>query len=171
MFEIDRTHSTVQFAVNHIVSTFRASFEQIEGSLVADGTQATLTAVVEVESVSIGDPEEFREHVVRGHDFFAADEHPSLTFDSTDVELRADSSAIVTGELTMRGISRAVTARGTYRSPTRDPFGAERGALQLHVTVDRRDWGMWWQLPLPDGGDAVGWEVDLSAELELVRAA
>jgi polyisoprenoid-binding protein YceI len=171
VFEIDRTHSTVQFAISHIVSTFRASFDGLDGTLVADGAAASLTAAVEVESVSITDPKEFREHVVRGDDFFAADEHPRLTFRSTDVELRNDGSAIVTGDLTMRGITRSVTAHGSYRSPTPDPFGVEKAALELHVTVDRRDWGMSWQLPLPGGGDAVGWDVDLSAELELVRAA
>ena len=170
-FEIDRPHSTVQFAVSHIVSTFRASFDGIEGKLIADGADATLVASVQVESVSIADPPELREHVVRGNDFFSADAHPQLTFHSTSIELRADGGATVTGELTIRGISRSVTAYGTYRSPTRDPFGMEKAALALRATVDRRDWALDWQLPLPDGGDAVGWDVELSAELELVRAA
>jgi polyisoprenoid-binding protein YceI len=170
-FEIDRPHSTVQFAVSHIVSTFRASFEGIEGTLVIDGADASLVATVEAESVSIAEPPELREHVVRGDDFFAAGEHPRLSFRSTSIELRADGGATVTGELTIRGISRPVTAHGSYRGPTRDPFGTEKAALALRTTVDRRDWDLDWQLPLPDGGDAVGWDVELSAELELVRAA
>jgi polyisoprenoid-binding protein YceI len=170
-FEIDRQHSTVQFAVSHIVSTFRASFDGIEGNLVVDGAEGTLNATVKAESVSIVDPPEFREHVVNSDDFFAAQEHPQLTFRSTTVDLRADGTAAVTGVLTIRGISRTVTAQGSYRAPVRDPFGAEKAALELRATVDRRDWNLDWQLPLPDGGDAVGWDVDLSAELELVRAA
>jgi polyisoprenoid-binding protein YceI len=171
IFQIDRPHSTVQFAVNHIVSTFRATFEGIDGTLVAEGAEASLNATVQVESVSIADPPEFREHVVRGDDFFAAEEHPQLTFRSTSIELRDDGSATVTGELRIRGISRTVTAYGSYRSPTLDPFGVERAALELRATVDRRDWELNWQLLLPDGGDALGWEIELSAELELVRAA
>ena len=63
-----------------------------------------------------------------------------------------------------------MTAGGSYRAPTQDPFGTVRAAISLHATVDRRDWGLSWQLPLPDGGDAVGWEVELTAELELVEA-
>jgi polyisoprenoid-binding protein YceI len=170
-FEIDRPHSSVQFAVSHIVSTFRASFDGIEGTLVVDGPDASLVATVEAESVSIVDPPELREHVVNSDDFFAASEHPQLTFRSTSVELRDDGRATVTGELTIRGIGRTVTAHGRYRGPARDPFGIEKAALELRTTVDRRDWKLDWQLPLPDGGDAVGWDVDLSAELELVRAA
>jgi polyisoprenoid-binding protein YceI len=170
-FEIDRPHSTVQFAVSHIVSTFRACFDGIEGNLVVDDAEATLNATVEAESVSIVDPPEFREHVVNSDDFFAAHEHPRLTFRSTSIDLRADGTAAVTGVLTIRGISRTVTAEGSYRAPVRDPFGMEKAALELRATVDRRDWNLDWQLPLPDGGDAVGWDVDLSAELELVRAA
>jgi polyisoprenoid-binding protein YceI len=169
-YEIDRTHSSVQFAVKHIVSTFRASFDEIEGRLVGGDTGTTLSASARVESVSIVDPPEFREHVVRGDDFFAADVHPELTFRSTGVELRDDGSAVVEGELTIRGITRPVTAEGSYRAPTQDPFGTVRAALALHASVDRRDWGLSWQLPLPDGGDAVGWEVELTAELELVEA-
>jgi polyisoprenoid-binding protein YceI len=157
--------------VKHIVSTFRASFNAIEGRLTADDTTARLRASAEVESISIIDPPEFRDHVVRGDDFFQADVHPELSFRSTDLELRDDGSASVTGELTIRGVSRPITAEGSYRPPTVDPFGTARAALTLHATVDRRDWGLSWQLPLPDGGDAVGWKVELTAELELVKAA
>ena len=169
-YSIDQAHSSVQFAVKHIVSRFLASFEDVEGRLAAGTGSATLTARARVESVSISDPPEFREHVVRGEDFFAADAYPELTFSSTDVELRRDGTAVVTGLLTIRGISRSVSAAGTYRPPTRDPFGSERIALQLSATVDRRAWDLNWQLPLPEGGDAVGWDVEVTAELELVRA-
>jgi len=170
-YDIDRTHSSIHFAVTHIVSTFRASFDDVEGHLVADGDGTTLEASTRVESLSIVDPPEFREHVVRGDDFFHGDAHPELSFRSTGVELRDDGSAIVKGELTIRGITRPVIAEGSYRPPTVDPFGTVRAALALQATVDRRDWGLSWQLPLPDGGDAVGWDVELTAELEFVEVA
>jgi polyisoprenoid-binding protein YceI len=170
-YDIDRTHSSVQFAVTHIVSTFRASFDGVEGRLVSNHDGTMLEASTPVESLSILDPPEFREHVVRGDDFFHADAHPDLSFHSTDIELREDGSAIVNGELTIRGITRLVIAEGSYRPPTADPFGTVRAALALHATVDRRDWDLSWQLPLPDGGDAVGWDVELTAELEFVEVA
>jgi polyisoprenoid-binding protein YceI len=168
-YEIDPVHSTVQFAVSHIVSTFRSSFD-VQGRLVVDEDGGSLTATTQVDSVSIEEPTEFRQHVVQGDDFFQAAEHPEITFRSTDVTLADDGQAIVTGELTIKTVKQAIRAVGTYRPPTLDPFGGERAGLKLQTTIDRRDWGFSWQMPLPHGGDALGWEVQLSAELELVRS-
>jgi polyisoprenoid-binding protein YceI len=169
-YDLDPVHSSFQFAVRHIVSTFHASFRDIDGRLVAEGGEITLTARAQAESVSITEPQ-LRDHVLRGPDFFQADDHPELTFSSTEVELNGDGSATVTGELTIRGLGRAVTAEGSYRAPIEDPFGMQRAGFELRATVDRRDWEMNWQLPLPGGGEAVGWEVELTAQLEFVRAA
>ena len=170
-YELDPVHSTVGFAVTHMqISTFRASFGDVEGRLVAENGKVTLTANARTESVSITEPVELRDHVVRGDDFFSADEHPELTFRSTLVELRDDGGATVTGELSVRGVTHLITAEGRYRGPIDDPFGAQRVALELRTAVDRRAWDMSWQRPLPDGADALGWEVELMADLELVEA-
>jgi len=169
-YELDKTHSTVQFAVRHVgVSTFRASFGDIDARLVIDNGGAELQASAVVESVSIVEPPEFREHVVRGDDFFAADAHPLLTFRSTRIELAEDGGAIVSGELGVRGVSRAVNATGRFFPPTEDPFGGTRLGLELEATIDRRSWGMDWQMPLPNGGDALGWRIEITAHLELTR--
>jgi len=88
---------------------------------------------------------------------------------STRIKLGDDGSAIVTGELGLRGVSRTITTEGSYRGPIEDPFGSTRLALELRTTIDRRAFGMSWQRALPDGADAVGWEVELTADLELVK--
>jgi polyisoprenoid-binding protein YceI len=169
-YDLDPDHSSIQFAVEHLgVSTFRASFADIHARLAIDG-ETTLAGSASVESVSITQPD-FRRHVVRGDDFFAADEHPSITFRSTDVALERDGRAVVSGELVIRGVSRPVTARGTHRPATLDPSGNVRVGLELSSTVDRRAWGMSWQMPLPDGSDALGWDVRVTVHLELVKAA
>jgi polyisoprenoid-binding protein YceI len=169
-YVLDPHHSTFQFAVRHVgVSTFRASFADIDARLVAEEETISLEGRVLAESVSITQPD-FREHVVRGDDFFAADAHPAITFRSTSVELADDGSAVVAGELTVRGVAQTVVARGTYQPPTQDPFGTDRAGLELGATIDRRSWGMSWQLALPDGSDALGWEVEITAHLELTRA-
>jgi polyisoprenoid-binding protein YceI/NAD(P)H-dependent FMN reductase len=169
-YELDRNHSMFQFAVTHMkVSTFRASFADIDARLTAEGDTIELEGRALAESVSIAEPPEFREHVVRGTDFFDADAHPLIGFRSTSVELEDDGSATVTGELTIRGVSRSVAAHGTYQPPTEDPFGGYRAGLELRATVDRRNWDMNWQIPLPDGSDALGWEVEITAQLELTR--
>lgn len=171
-FEVDRTHSSVQFAVRHMeVSVFRASFDGVEGNLFADDAGVRLEGRVPVESVSIpSQPPEFRDHVVRGADFFDAAAHPEVRFRSSSVEL-VDGRASVTGELTIRGLTRTVTALGAYELPVEDPYGARRASLELRATLDRRSWDMDWQAPLPSGGEALGWEVEVSANLELVQAA
>ena len=169
-YELDPHHSTVQFAVRHQqLSTFRASFTDIEARLTLDGGTIMLEGGARVESVTIAEPLEFREHVVRGVDFFDADAHPIIAFRSTRVEIEDDESATVTGELTVRGTTHTITARGTYHPPREDPFGSQRAGLELRASVDRRTWDMNWQLPLPDGSDALGWDVEITAQLELIK--
>jgi polyisoprenoid-binding protein YceI len=169
-YEIDPSHSSVQFAVGHQgIATFRATFSDVEGRLTVDGDDLALEGSVRVESVSIGEPPEFREHVVRSTDFFDADTHPLITFRSTDVAFGEAGTAVVSGELEIRGISRHVSASGVHRSPRQDPFGSTRAGIELRTTVDRRRWGMNWQLPMPDGSHAVGWNVDITVVLELIK--
>jgi polyisoprenoid-binding protein YceI len=170
IYQLDKTHSTVQFSVRHVgVSTFRATFGEVDARFVLEHGSAELEASATVESVSIADPPEFREHVVRGDDFFAAGTHPLLTFRSTGIELDGDGRATVSGDLVVRGVSAPVSATGTYSTPTEDPYGSMRLGLELAATIDRRTWGMDWQMPLPNGGDALGWDVEITAHLELIR--
>lgn len=169
-FELDPVHSTVQFAVRHQgIATFRATFADVEARLTARTDGIDLEGRARVESVSIGEPPEFRNHVVHSADFFDADTHPFVTFRSSRVELADDGAAVVSGELAIRGISRRVTISGVHQQPRQDPFGAVRAGIELGTTIDRRDWGMSWQIPMPDGTDAVGWDVDISALLEFVK--
>ena len=171
IYELDPVHSTVQFAVRHVlVSTFRGSFTDVSAQLEVDEDGVGLVGRVPVESISIVEPAEFRDHVVRGAEFFDADRYPAITFRSTSVELGAGGDATVSGTLTIRGVSRAVTARGTFAPPRTDPFGNVRAGLELRAAIDRRSWEMTWQAPLPDGGDALGWDVEITAQLEFVRA-
>ena len=170
-FVVDPVHSTVEFAVRHMgVSLFRARFEEVAARLVVADAGARLEGSAPVESLSIRTPREFRDHVVHGADFFDAGNHPEITV-AADVVLDADGTAAVQAELTIRGTTRPVTATGTYHAPVVGLDNRLRGALELTATVDRRDWGLDWQAPLPAGGDALGNEVRLSAHLELVALA
>lgn len=171
MYELDRVHSTLEFSVRHAgVSTFRGSFRELDAQLVIDDAVASIEASAPVESISITDPPEFREHVVRGADFFAADAHPLIDFTSTRIEFVEDAKVTMAGVLEIRGVKRHVTAVGRFAAPTEDPFGNTRVGLSLRATVDRRGWGMDWQMQLPAGGDALGWDVEITAQLELVKS-
>lgn len=169
-FVADPVHSSFQFSVRHMkISTYRASFDDVEARVVADPQGIQLTVAVRVESVSIKNPPEFREHVVYGADFFDAHNHPEITFRSQDVQLHDDGTVAVRGELTIRGTTRPVSATGTYHLPVQDPFGSIRTGVELTATVDRRDWGLDWQATLPGGGDALGNDITLSVQAELVK--
>lgn len=169
-YELDPVHSTFQFAVRHVnVSTFRASFGDVEAHLSARNGALHLAASARVASISIAEPPEFREHVLAA-DFFAADDHPELAFRSTRIDLADDGIATVSGDLTIRGITRPVTASGTYEPPRQDPFGSFRTGFDLRAVIDRRAWGMDWQAQLPDESDAVGWDVEITVQLELIQS-
>jgi polyisoprenoid-binding protein YceI len=169
VFEADPVHSSVGFAVRHMgISTFHASFGDLDARLIADGSGLRLEGAARVESISIADPPELREHVVRGAEFLDAGNHPEILFRSDRVDVTHDGAATVEGELTIRGVTRPIRATGTYARPVEDPFGALRLGLGLRAVLDRREWGLTWQMPLPDGTDIVGWDVELTIQLELV---
>lgn len=168
-YEADPVHSSVSFRVVHMgVSTFIGSFVDVAARLAAEDGRTTLEGVAMVESISITAPPEFRAHVL-GEDFFDVERHPAVSFRSNEVELRNDGRAAARGELTIKGIARPVVATGSFVEPVDDPFGARRGSLTLETTIDRRDFGMAWNAPLPNGGEALGTDVALVVQLELVE--
>jgi polyisoprenoid-binding protein YceI len=169
-FVADRDHSSALFSIRHMkVSRFRASFADVDARLAADQDRVRLEGRARVASISIAEPPELRAHIVSGQDFFDAGEHPEIRFRSRRVDFGDDGTIRVTGDLELRGITRLVEANGTYRPPVTDPYGASRGAIELTATIDRREWGFDWQMPLPDGDDVLGWEVELDVRLELVQ--
>jgi polyisoprenoid-binding protein YceI len=105
---------------------------------------------------------------VLGPEFFDTERHPEITFRSTAVRLADDGRAEVDGELTIRGVTRPVTASGHYAPPRPSSFGEVAG-LQLQTSFDRREFGFDWQMGLPGGGDAVGWDVQVDIDLLLKR--
>jgi polyisoprenoid-binding protein YceI len=160
--------STFAFAVRHSgVFTYRGALPAVTATLRGDGDTLTLEGAAEVASISVVEPAAMRASVL-GPQFFDAEEHPQVTFRSTDVRLAEYGALEVEGELTIRGVTVPVAATGRYAPPRPASFGEVAG-LQLHTTVDRRDFGFDWQAELPGGGDAVGWDVELDIDLLLIR--
>lgn len=165
-YTADPVHSSFGFAVRYQgVSLFRGTLDEVEASL----TDGRLEGAAKVESISIRSPEQFRQHVLSG-EFFDAANHPEVRFVSNDLDLRQDGTAVVEGELTIKGITRPVTAKGTWEAPAQDAFGNTRGHLQLEALVDRSEFEMKWNAPLPSGGNALANEVTLSVDISLVAA-
>ena len=164
-YAADPVHSSFGFAVRYQgVSLFRGNLSEASATL-SDGR---LEGVATVESISIRTPEQFRAHVLSA-EFFDAADHPEVTFASDQIDLREDGTVTVDGELTIKGITRPVQATGTWIAPAADAFGSTRGHLNLEAQVDRTEFDMNWNAPLPSGGKALANEVTLTVELSLVE--
>ena len=164
-YTADPVHSSFGFAVRYQgVSLFKGTLDEVDATLV-DGR---LEGKAKVESISIRTPEQFRAHVLSA-EFFDAANHPEVVFTSQDIELSDDGTAKVEGELTIKGITRPVAAAGTWVAPAADAFGSTRGHLNLEAVVDRTEFEMNWNAPLPSGGKALANEVTLTVELSLVE--
>ncbi len=163
----DPVHSSFGFAVRYQgVSLFKGTLTEVAASL----TDGRLEGAAKVESISIRTPEQFRAHVLSA-EFFDAEDHPEVTFTSAGVELGEDGTANVDGELTIKGITRPLTATGSWIAPEADAFGSSRGHLNLEAQIDRTEFEMNWNAPLPSGGKALANEVTLTVELSLVEQA
>jgi polyisoprenoid-binding protein YceI len=168
VYAADPIHSSVTFAVRYMgVSTFRAGFDRISAKFEGRPNGANLSGSADVDSISIQRPEQFRAHVL-GDEFFAADAHPQITFSANDVMLLSDGTASVNGSMTIRGNTQPLVARGRWSRPAADPTGKTRSHLELEATLNRRDYGLKWNVLLPDGGSALADEVTITAELALV---
>jgi polyisoprenoid-binding protein YceI len=166
-FVADPVHSSFGFAVRYQgVSLFKGTLDDVTATL-DDGR---LEGVAQVESISIRTPEQFRAHVLSA-EFFDAQNHPEIKFAAADIALADDGTATVNGELTIKGITRPVQATGTWIAPEADAFGSTRGHLNLEAQIDRTEFDMNWNAPLPSGGKALANEVTLTVELSLVEQA
>ena len=160
--------SSFAFAVRHSgVFWYRGSLSDVTATLRGDDDALELEGSARVDSISVVEPAAMRESVL-GPEFFDAEHHPEVSFHSTAVRLGEGGRAEVEGELTIRGVTRPVTASGHYTAPRQSSFG-EIAGLQLHTSFDRREFGFEWQMALPGGGVAVSWDVQLDIDLLLIR--
>jgi polyisoprenoid-binding protein YceI len=163
-YDLDPVHSTFGFVVTHNgVSKFRGHFERVRAQL-RDGV---LTGTAEVDSVKTAIPQ-LKDHLV-SPDFFDAAQAPTIDFRSSDIRVGDDGGAEIDGELTIRGVTKPVTATGSV-AVGQNMQGGEVVGIDLQATIDRRDYGLSWQAPLPNGGDVLAWDVTLEVHLELAKA-
>jgi polyisoprenoid-binding protein YceI len=166
-YTVDPIHSSIGFAVTHNgVSTFRSGFAGYEARLTG-GDAPRLEGTVDVASVEVS------EEALKGHllspDFFDAERHPRLRFESSELDVSEDGTATIRGELEIRGEKHQVEASGRLAQLGADLVGKARVGLSLAATVDRRDFGLDWNAELPNGGEALDYEVNIAVELELVE--
>ena len=168
-YALDTVHSHVGFAVKHmVVATFRGRFEKFYATLeVGEEGAARLAGTVDVTSIEVKDDN------LAGHlqspEFFDAERHPELRFESDSIRVDGND-VVVDGRLTIKGQTRPVEARGTIVGPHEDIAGNTKLGLELTAVIDRTEFGLNWNAPLPKGGVALGNDVTLSVDLELAKA-
>ncbi len=167
-WQLDRTHSSVGFEVPYLVGTFKGQFREADAKLVVDGSTATIKGTAKVDSVDVKD-ENLAAHL-QSPDFFDAERHPELIFSATDVDLSGDTVS-AHGSLTIKGVTRPVDVTGRITDTLVDGYGRERVGLELTAKVNRHDFGVSWNMPLPTGEPSVGDEVTIVTELYFVKEA
>jgi polyisoprenoid-binding protein YceI len=170
-WSIDKVHSNVGFAVKHmVVSNFRGRFDDYDGALtVGEDGGPRLEGTVVVDSIAVKD-ENLAAHL-KAPDFFDSANYPEIRFRSTAVRVKDGGELEVDGELTIKDRTHNVSARGSITGPHEDIVGNEKVGVELETVVDRREFGLEWNAPLPKGGFAVDNDVKLEVSLELVRQA
>jgi len=164
---LDPVHSTAGFSIKYMVSTFRAGFAKLDAKLDTTGDTPVLSGSVDPTSIDVKD-ENFHAHL-QSPEFFDSERHPAITFESTGWRTDGDE-LVVDGNLTIKGDSRPVEARGVLVAPHEDPWGNTRLGVTLEASVDRSHFGITWNNPLPKGGLALANDVKLHVDLQLVHA-
>jgi polyisoprenoid-binding protein YceI len=163
-WSLDTVHSSIGFAVQYAgVGTFRGTFDEFDATLV----ESRLEGVAKVTSVRVDD-ESLSGHL-QSPDFFDAEQYPELRFDSTSIERDGDRVSIQ-GDLTIRGITHPVEIAGSATGPLADAFGRQRVAFDVETSVNRQDYGLTWNMELPGGGQALGDDVTLTANLAFLQS-
>ncbi len=169
-YNIDNAHSSVGFAVTHmVISTVKGKFNEFSGSLSLDGSAIQgAKGTIQVKSIDTGI--EKRDNHLRSPDFFDAATYPTITFQSKRVEKKGDET-VVYGDFTMHGVTKELALPIKMKGPIKDPWGNARIGIEAKAKVNRKDFGLKWNQVLESGGVMVGEEVEIEINGEAVKAA
>jgi polyisoprenoid-binding protein YceI len=170
-WDIDPSHSRLGFAARHaMVATVRGGFDVFSGTIVIDhDNPAASSAHVEIDTASISTGNEQRDQHVRGADFLDVENFPKITFTSTSAEEIAPDTYKLVGDLTIKGNSRPVTLELDYQGSSSDPFGNTRAGFEGKATINRKDWGLSWNVAIEGGGILVGEKVKLELDVSAIK--
>jgi polyisoprenoid-binding protein YceI len=170
-WQIDQAHSQIQFSVKHMmISTARGTFDRFSGTVEADEQNPAGAQVdVQIEAASINTREEKRDGHLRSPDFFDVENYPYITFKSTKVELSDESNGKLYGDLTIRDVTKPVVLDVEYAGQSKSPWGTISAGFSATTKINRKDWGLNWNVALETGGWLVAETVTISIELELVK--
>ena len=165
---VDPVHSEVSFVVRHMmVSKVRGRFDKFSATVTTaeDPLKSSVTASVDLSSVNTGAPD--RDNHIRSADFFHVEQHPTMTFQSTGVRAHGDHF-LLDGDLSIRGTTKPVTLKLEVNGFGPDAYGGTRAGFSATTEINRSDWGVSYNGPIPGGGVAVSEKVQISVDIEAV---
>ncbi|HXC49064.1 MAG TPA: YceI family protein [Candidatus Sulfotelmatobacter sp.] len=170
-YQIDPRHSSAGFGVTHLmISTVRGEFHGVTGTVVVDDSDISKSTVnVTIDATSLDTREPDRDKHLKSEAFFDVAKYPTITFQSTKVERNSDGSLKITGDLTIRGITKtAVLTTTAPKAPIKDPWGLQRTAASASTRINRQDFGVAWNQKLDSGGVVVGDDVNITLDVEMI---
>ncbi|HUD16325.1 MAG TPA: YceI family protein [Acidimicrobiales bacterium] len=170
-YTLDTAHSRVGFLARHaMVTKVRGLFTEFDGHIHIDGSDpARSNAEVTIQVASVDSQQPDRDKHLRSADFFDVENHPTITFKSTKAELLDEGTYRLTGDLTIRGVTHPVAIDLEFTGATNDPWGLFRVGFEGAVVVNRRDWGLGWNMPLDTGGLLVSEKITIELDIAAVR--
>ncbi len=172
-YDIDASHSRASFKVRHLmISNVRGDFSGIKGSIEFDAAKpaaAKIEAVIDVNTINTAEPK--RDAHLKSPDFFDTAKYPTMSFKSKSVVKTGANKFNATGDLTMHGVTRQVVLAVETTPDVKDPWGNVRMGASATTKINRKDFGLAWNQALETGGVAVGEEVEISLDVELVKKA
>ena len=168
---IDASHTEIGFSVRHLVSKVRGKFETFEGVIVThdDLTASTVNVTVDLNSINTGTAD--RDNHLRSADFFEVETHPKMTFVSTGVVQKSDTDFVVSGDLTIKGVTKPVELATEFLGEGGDPWGGTRVGIEATAEISRKEFGIDFNIPLEGGKVMVGDKISIHINAEAVLQA
>ncbi len=172
-YALDPAHSRIGFVARHaMVTKVRGAFNEFTGTAHLDGENPNRSsAQLRIQAASIDTRNADRDGHLRSNDFLQMDEHPEITFTTTEITWTGQDSFDVTGDLTIKGTTRSVTVPFTFEGQATDPFGNVRVGFEGSTTINRKDFGVTWNATLETGGVLVSDKVTLEFEVSAIKQA
>jgi polyisoprenoid-binding protein YceI len=171
-WKLDPTHTLVEFSAKHLmISTVKGRIADVKGSIFIDEQNPQDSSVeATLNAASIDSRTEMRDQHLRSADFLDVEKYPQIRFKSTRIE--GDRKEFkLTGDLTIRDVTREITLDVQFEGQTKDPWGGERVGFSANGKIDRRDFGLTWNVLLETGGLTVGNDIKINIEVEAVKVA
>ncbi|THF82644.1 YceI family protein [Cohnella fermenti] len=171
-WNVDVSHSAIEFSVKHMmIAKVKGSFHSFEAQIEADPSDLTTASIeVQIDLASVDTRNQDRDNHLRSADFFNVESHPKLVFKATNIVSHGEGEYVVTGDVTLHGVTRSETFNVSYEGSGKDPWGNQKVGFSATGSLKRSDYGLTYNAALETGGVLIGDEVKISIELEAATA-